>query len=543
MRPNAFMRLLMVSIACATSAGTANTEEIRTWTDASGKFQKEAALLKIDGGTVHLKTADGKIARIPLTKLSDSDQRYVERMAADSSADPFETEAVAGADGTPRDIAAPFSGHATRTVIGQGVGPTSEDAKKDAFRDAVRQVVGTLVATAAMVENDALIEDKVLSLSGGFLNRVDMLPGFPKQDGTLWRVKIKAEVQVTEVLATLGKANVTTLAIRSDDLEAQRVTIADQQSAKLEALNDPRMWENFPGQFFKLAVTQQPKISKAGPETSELTYSVELTPNLDEYKAFADKLAAILSKTGGQHGEFSNDGLKPNCDKSQLPRVASLLWQDLIRTSSSDGFAGSLLNQRDRTDLLKRLEDTEPTSPEAKDYEFFCFDQGGYGFPKECGLDTVGYRSWQKVYDRQDAEFVLCMLAESNKSWSKTRWRWFTCQREEFPSGHQSPWLRGIDCEIAFRDQSGTLIATDSFSIGNGIGISRYGEVDNARDGGMIFVSPFWIPPATTGAVWDRKGYVARAAFHRSCELDSEEIKNIKTVSCRVKTLPITPDR
>jgi hypothetical protein len=462
-------------------------------------------------------------------------------MDADSSADPFETEAVAEAEVASRGIAAPMSGDTIRTVIGQGVGPTTEDAKKDAFRDAVRQVVGTLVAAATMVENDTLIEDKVLSLSGGFLNRVDMLPGFPKQDGSLWRVKIKAEVQVTEVLATLGKAKVTTLAIRSDDLEAQRVTIADQQSAKLEALNDPRMWENFPGQFFMLTVTQQPKIIKAGPETSQLSYSVELSPNFQEYKAFADKLVAILGKTGGKRGDFSNDGLKPNCDKSQMQGVTRALWHEFFRRS--DGLSGSFVSRRDQAEFLQRLEDTEPSSPEAKGFQYFCFDQGGYMSPNVCGLDRVGKQFWGKAYENKETEFVLCMLAESNKSYSKTRWQWFTCDRSEFPPGHDSPWLRGIACEITFHDERNTFVASDTFSLGNGIGVSRYGDFDRANDGGMIFVSPFWIPPEQTGSVWDRKGYVAKATFHRTTELSSDEVKNIKSVSCRVITLPITPDR
>lgn len=518
-------------------------EETRSWTDASGQFKRTAVFQRVDGEIVVLKSDQGKELRVPLDRLSTADQAYVKTTAAKGSvADPFEggedvhrpADAVAGelTDMSRRNI---------RVVVAQGVGITTEEAKKDAYREAVRQVVGTLVAAATIVDKDAVIEDKVLSLSGGFLDRVDMLSGFPKQEGSLWKVKIKAEVQVTEVLATLGKANVTTLAIRSDDLEAQRITIADQQSAKLDALNDPRMWENFPGQFFTLTVSQQPKVTKAGPDRSQLSYSVELSPNLEEYKAFANKLGGILGKTGGRSGDFSNDGLKPNCDRSQVQQAVAQLWRNFF--CSSDGIGGSLLSQRDQSDFLKRFEDTEPSSPEAKGYQFFCFDQGGYTFPKACGLDKVGEQMWQKAYDRQVSEFVLCMLAESNKSYSKTRWKWFVCNREDFPAGHESPWLRGIECEITFQDSGGGFIATDTFAIGNGIGVSRYGEVDNAQDGGMIFVSPFWIPPDTTGSVWDRKGYVAVATFNRTSEVDNDEVKNLTSVVCRVKTLPIKPAR
>lgn len=541
----AWQRLMLATFAgvCVVLPLRSPAEEIRSWTDATGQFKRNAVFQRVDGDIVVLKSDQGKELRIPLERLSTADQAYAKAAAVKGSvADPFE-----GVEDTHRS-ADPAVANATdmsrsniRVVVAQGVGITTEDAKKDAYREAVRQVVGTLVAAATIVDNDAVIEDKVLSLSGGFLDRVDMLAGFPKQEGSLWKVKIKAEVQVTEVLATLGKANVTTLAIRSDDLEAQRITISDQQSAKLDALNDPRMWENFPGQFFTLTVTQQPKVTKAGPDRSQLSYSVELAPNLGEYKVFANKLGGILGKTGGRSGEFSNDGLKPNCDRNQVQQAAAQLWRNFFCTSY--GIAGSLLSQRDQSDFLKRFEDTEPSSPEAKGHQYFCFDQGGYTFPKACGLDKIGEQMWQKAYDRQDSEFVLCMLAESNKSYSKTRWKWFVCNREDFPAGQECPWLRGIECEITFQDSGGGFIATDSFAIGNGIGVSRYGEVDNAKDGGMIFMSPFWIPPATTGSVWDRKGYVAVATFNRTSEVDNEEVKNLTSVVCRVKTLPIKPAR
>ena len=522
-----FIRIVAPMLAWAAISHVAAAQELRMWTDASGKFRKEAAFLKIESNTVHLKMANGKTAQIPLVKLSADDQAYIKQIVSGSAADPFLTKLDTN-QSSPSSIVSSSSqsGNSVRTVVGQGVGSTTEDAKKDAYRDAVRQVVGTLVATATLVENDVAIESKVLSLSGGFLNRVDMLPGFPKQEGTLWKVKIKAEVQVTEVLATLGKANVTTLAIRSDDLEAQRVTIADQQSAKIEVLSDARVWENFPAQFFKLAVTQQPKVTKAGPDKSQLSYAVELCPNLDEYKSFATRLAGVLGKTNGKRGDFSNDGLKPNCDKSQLQNVTRGLWHELL--CSSDGLGGSLLSQRDQADFLNYLKDTEPSSPEAKGYQYFCFDQGGYTGPSACGLDRVANQFWKNI--DEDAEFVLCMLAESNKSYSKTQWQWFVCDIADFPSGTDSPWLRGIECEITFLDDGGQFVAADTFSIGNGIGVSRCREI--------TFLSPFWIP---TDSVWDRKGYVARATFHRTSELDSDEIKNVKSVSCRVKTLPIPP--
>ena len=51
----------------------------RKWTDATGKHAMEAELVEATGGTVRLKTENGRIISLPLEKLSDADQRYVRK--------------------------------------------------------------------------------------------------------------------------------------------------------------------------------------------------------------------------------------------------------------------------------------------------------------------------------------------------------------------------------------------------------------------------------------------------------------------------------
>lgn len=50
--------------------------ELRTWTDITGKYQTEAALLDLSEGTVTLRKADGQIVRLPIEKLSTRDRGY-----------------------------------------------------------------------------------------------------------------------------------------------------------------------------------------------------------------------------------------------------------------------------------------------------------------------------------------------------------------------------------------------------------------------------------------------------------------------------------
>jgi hypothetical protein len=50
---------------------------MRTWTDASGKFTREAALVESRNGVVILRKTDGATLRIPLDKLSEADRAFV----------------------------------------------------------------------------------------------------------------------------------------------------------------------------------------------------------------------------------------------------------------------------------------------------------------------------------------------------------------------------------------------------------------------------------------------------------------------------------
>ena len=51
--------------------------QFRTWTDATGRYQTEAAMIEFADGKVHLKKKDGGTAVVSAGKLSAADQRYV----------------------------------------------------------------------------------------------------------------------------------------------------------------------------------------------------------------------------------------------------------------------------------------------------------------------------------------------------------------------------------------------------------------------------------------------------------------------------------
>ena len=58
----------------------------RTWNASNGKFSVEAKLLKVDEGKAVLKRADGQEISVPLDKLSEADQKYVDNLLGKSPA-------------------------------------------------------------------------------------------------------------------------------------------------------------------------------------------------------------------------------------------------------------------------------------------------------------------------------------------------------------------------------------------------------------------------------------------------------------------------
>jgi len=54
----------------------------REWVDSSGRFRIEAELVKVEGEKVSLRKADGEVIVVPIDRLSDADQKFVEKAAA-----------------------------------------------------------------------------------------------------------------------------------------------------------------------------------------------------------------------------------------------------------------------------------------------------------------------------------------------------------------------------------------------------------------------------------------------------------------------------
>lgn len=73
---------VIVGLLCLSSAAHALSEELRTWTDATGKHTVVARFVELDGTTVVLRREDDKTVRVPLSKLDAKDREHAKQAAS-----------------------------------------------------------------------------------------------------------------------------------------------------------------------------------------------------------------------------------------------------------------------------------------------------------------------------------------------------------------------------------------------------------------------------------------------------------------------------
>lgn len=73
---------LLAGFLYVTSASSISADEIRMWTDSTGKFTREGQFVRLEGGEVFLRLTNGKEISIKASRLCDADRKYIESLAA-----------------------------------------------------------------------------------------------------------------------------------------------------------------------------------------------------------------------------------------------------------------------------------------------------------------------------------------------------------------------------------------------------------------------------------------------------------------------------
>jgi hypothetical protein len=539
-------RLASFIVLAASFSPGAVWAEVRTWTDATGKFNRVASFQRLDGDSVVLQTADGKEFKIPLDRLAAADQAYAKKAAANTPGDdPFQALETASISPDSSDPRPPEITGDVRVVVAQGVGTTVEEAKKDAYREAVRQVVGAYVEGDTLIHNDELIEDKVLALSGALVLKADVIPESVNTSDGLTRLRIRAEVKVTEVMKSLAKINVTTTAVRTSDIEAHAVSLADQTEAAELALSDSKTWQPVPASFFTMKPVGQPKVLKAKGDDATVELLLQISPDRAQYMAFAKRLVAVLSKLDGPKGSFAMDGRNPDVQPRYIADAKKELWAHALIESVNRGNGASpeiayAFPPHYREQLQHHFQEMSSDLPGKSRCLVYCFNQGMGRSPDGCGLKQVAKEWYAAIGEHRTERIVVCAMTQANESFNRTKWEWFTCDQSLFPSGEDSPWQRCIECEATLLDRNGEEVASDIIPLTQGFGISRPDDLRNFLP--VVMLAPVWVE--TEGDLWysSRYAYVPQFTFPRRLELSVTEAASISDVKCVVRPRVNKPD-
>lgn len=202
-------------------------------------------------------------------------------------------------------------------VIAVGVGMTQDEAHKAANKAAVAQVVGTMVDATTLVENDELVENKILTYSPGLIAESKII-GTPKKNANgLVTLKVKATVKKIALREKLAAAKLVSVAIDGESLWSQAVSAQDNLANAAAMIKDVLakhtacvVAEPVPGRTGKSPLDYDPK-------TGEIFANVRVRIDQRKYTQFAnevvDKIGPMATKklklnSEGRAGRYKPDG-------------------------------------------------------------------------------------------------------------------------------------------------------------------------------------------------------------------------------------------
>jgi hypothetical protein len=138
-----------------------STQKTRTWTDATGKFSVEAALVGVAGDTVRLKRKDGRVVTVPIKRLNAAAQQYLTSLKEGSAESPQDTAGSNGAAavavsqlaGKPQELKRDDGKAAGKKSFSRGHAVALEAPSKFAYVTAIR-IHGSRYGTARPPRED-----------------------------------------------------------------------------------------------------------------------------------------------------------------------------------------------------------------------------------------------------------------------------------------------------------------------------------------------------------------------------------------------------
>ncbi len=115
----------------------------------------------------------------------------------------------------------------TVEVVTQGMGIDANSALINAYSNAVQQALGLYVDAETLVQNDQIVQDKILTYSKGFIQEVTTVK--QSQANGLFQVNIRAKVKRQKLLEQAKANNITVKSVEGVSLHAQVETQLNQE--------------------------------------------------------------------------------------------------------------------------------------------------------------------------------------------------------------------------------------------------------------------------------------------------------------------------
>ena len=182
------------------------------------------------------------------------------------------------------------------TVQAKGQGETVEAAKKDAARNAIKKAVGELVDAKTLVENDELVEDKILTLSNAMIEKADYGDAKSVGDG-LFEVPVKAVVKKGKLNQELKAVGLATGTVAGDSLAATMFT-GKERLANAEKFFTER-FKGFPSNVMEAVMLTKEDGSPAvdiDPMSGHVYANVSVQVNKENYDKWAQSLCELLGQ-------------------------------------------------------------------------------------------------------------------------------------------------------------------------------------------------------------------------------------------------------
>jgi len=175
----------------------------------------------------------------------------------------------------------------TESVIVTGMGENPTTARQDAIKNAVQQVVGTLVNSETMAKDSMLINDEILTFSGGYVKESRVIS--TKVEGGLVNIRLEALVISTTLKRKIEALNIATKKIDGGSLFGEAFSKANTIKSGNELLT--KTLSKYPQAAYKIELGKL----EIGPITHEANKAnIKVIVKLSFDNNFIDELESVL---------------------------------------------------------------------------------------------------------------------------------------------------------------------------------------------------------------------------------------------------------